>query len=381
MFSHLKMLRGLTACISFSSIRSYRLPPNFVTYLDKYSQEYGNQDSHVTLSYSLLKSKLAEHDELGGLLKSDDKELSDMASADMDAVEDDIEELVEEISELLVPPEEHDEENALIEVVPGAGGQEASLFAEEIFNFYLGYCAAQGCQVEMVEVVKNSISKNTKVVSSTGIIKGVARVLAEGGNNQVFRLLKFESGVHRVQRVPVTGTKADRLQTSTCSVAVLPEPRTVNIVLDEKDLKWEFMRSSGAGGQSVNTADSAVRLTYIPTNTVVESQEERAQAQNKKRALKKLKSLMFQQDWAKQQTKVNSSRKLQMGTMNRNEKIRTYNFNRHMVSEHRLSQSTTVPNIQQWLSGELGYDVVDRFRKDLETLDRSDRLGLILNTK
>jgi len=335
----------------------------------------------VALSYSQLKSKLAEYDELGTLLKSEDKELSDMASVDMEAVEDDIEELVEEISEQLVPPEEHDEEDALIEVVPGAGGQEASLFAEEIFNFYLGYCATQGCQLEMVEVVKNSINKNTKVVSNTGIIKGVARVLSEGGTNPVFRLLKFESGVHRVQRVPVTGTKADRLQTSTCSVAVLPEPRTVNIVLDEKDLKWEFMRSSGAGGQSVNTADSAVRLTYIPTNTVVESQEERAQAQNKKRALKKLKSLLFQQDWAKQQTKVNSSRKLQMGTMNRNEKIRTYNFNRHMVSEHRLSQSTTVPNIQQWLSGDLGYEVVDRFRKELEVVDRSDRLGLILNTK
>merc|ERR1712142_787954 len=275
----------------------------------------------------------------------------------------------------------HDDENALLEVVPGAGGQEASLFAEEIFNLYLKFCESEGCRIEVVEVVKNSVSKNSKAVSNTGIIKGVARILGEGDTGQVFRLLKFESGVHRVQRVPVTGTKSDRLQTSTCSVAVLPEPRTISIVINEKDLKWEFMRASGAGGQGVNTADSAVRLTHIPTNMVVESQEERAQAQNKKRALKKLKTLMYQQDWGAQQKKVTSSRKLQIGNMNRNEKIRTYNFNRHMISEHRLSQSTTVPNIQEWLSGNLGFEVLDKFREELEVTDRHDRLETLINNK
>jgi len=335
----------------------------------------------VAHSFTRLKTKLAEHKELGLMINSSDKELSEMAVADVKVVEDDIEELFEEITDQLVPPEEHDNENALIEVVPGAGGQEASLFAEEIFNFYLGYCENQGCQVEVVEFVKNTVSKNTKVVSNTGIIKAVARVLAEGGTNQVFRLLKFESGVHRVQRVPVTGSKADRLQTSTCSVAVLPEPRSINIEINEKDLKWEFMRSSGAGGQGVNTADSAVRLTHLPTNLVVESQEERAQHQNKKRALKKLKTLMFQRDWGKQQEKTASSRKLQMGNMNRNEKIRTYNFNRHMISEHRLSQSITVPNIQEWLSGNMGFDVLNKYREGLELMDRRDRLDVLINKK
>ena len=279
-----------------------------------------------------------------------------------------------------VPAEKHDDENALIEVVPGAGGQEASLFAEEIFNFYLGYCESKGCQVELVELAKNSVSKNTKVVSNNGITKGVVRVLAEGGTNQVFRLLKFESGVHRVQRVPVTGTKSDRLQTSTCSVAVLPEPRTVKVVLNERDLKWEFMRASGAGGQAVNMTDSAVRLTHIPTNTSVESQEERAQAQNKQRALKKLSSLLYQQEWGKEQLKVATSRKLQVGSMNRNEKIRTYNFHRHMVTDNRLSQSRTVPSIQQWFTGSMGYDILDRFREELELVDMSDRLELLLNS-
>jgi len=378
MFSRMKTLHS---CLNLAFTRRYQLPPNFVSFMNNYCEVYENQGSEVVHSFTRLKTKLAEHKELGMMIESTDKELSEMAAADVKVVEDNIEELFEEITDILVPPEEHDNENALIEVVPGAGGQEASLFAEEIFNLYLGYCENQGCQVEVVEFVKNTVSKNTKVVANTGIIKAVARVLAEGGTNQVFRLLKFESGVHRVQRVPVTGSKADRLQTSTCSVAVLPEPRSINIEINEKDLKWEFMRASGAGGQGVNTADSAVRLTHLPTNLVVESQEERAQHQNKKRALQKLKTLMFQRDWGKQQEKTASSRKLQMGNMNRNEKIRTYNFNRHMISEHRLSQSTTVPNIQEWMSGNMGFDVLDKYREGLELMDRRDRLDVLINKR
>merc|ERR1712083_857359 len=162
------------------------------------------------------------------------------------------------------------------------------------------------------------------------------------------------------------GSKSDRLQTSTCSVAVLPEPRTVNIIINEKDLKWDFMRASGAGGQGVNTADSAVRLTHVPTNTVVESQEERAQAQNKQRALQKLKSKLYQEEWTREQSKLVSSRKLQIGNMNRNEKIRTYNFQRHMISDHRVNRSETFPNISHWFAGQYGYQVIDKFRDDLE---------------
>ena len=213
----------------------------------------------------------------------------------------------------------------MLEVVPGAGGQEASLFAEEIFNFYLNYCQTRGCEVEVVELTKTKVT-SSKTLTSTGIVKGVARVVSD--SLPVFRLLKFESGVHRVQRVPVTGTKADRLQTSTCSIAVLPEPRDIRVEVRERDLKWEFMRASGAGGQGVNTADSSVRLTHLPSGTVVESQEERAQAQNKKRALKKLENILYKVQWEADQRKVASSRKLQVGNMNRNEKIRTYNFNR-----------------------------------------------------
>ena len=225
-----------------------------------------------------------------------------------------------------MPGERYDEDNAMLEVVPGAGGQEASLFAEEVFNLYVNYCQERGCEVEVVEMTKNTVNKSSKSVTNTGIVKAVARILSDA--QPVFKILKFESGVHRVQRVPVTGTKADRLQTSTCSVAVLPEPRDITVQVQERYLKWEFMRASGAGGQGVNTADSAVRLTHLPSGTVVESQEERAQMQNRKRALKKLQKILYQQQWEAEQKKVASSRKLQVGNMNRNEKIRTYNFNR-----------------------------------------------------
>jgi len=362
--------------------RYYRLPQHFLPFLDNFCQEYCNKENSIFGSYKVLKDKIAEYDELENLKKkTSDGELAEMAAADMEDVSEQIHELVEEISHQLVPAEKHDNENAMIEVVPGAGGQEASLFAEEIFYLYLGICERKGFEVELVEVVKNTVNKNTKVVSNSGIVKGVARVLGNEGVSQVFRLLKFESGVHRVQRVPVTGTKADRLQTSTCSVAVLPEPRTIKVNLKESDLKWEFMRAGGAGGQGVNTTDSAVRLTHIPTNTVVESQEERSQLTNKQTALKKLRSVLFQQEWGKAQQKEATSRKLQVGNMNRNEKIRTYNYHRHMVTDHRLGQSTTLPSIQQWFSGSLGYDILDKYREGLEQMDRNDRLELLLASK
>jgi len=275
-----------------------------------------------------------------------------------------------------VPGEKYDDENAMLEVVPGAGGQEASLFAEEIFNFYTDYCQSRGCEVEVVELTRTKVT-SSKTLTSTGIVKGVARVVSD--SLPVFRLLKFESGVHRVQRVPVTGTKADRLQTSTCSMAVLPEPRDIRVEVSERDLKWEYMRASGAGGQGVNTADSAVRLTHLPSNTVVESQEERAQAQNKKRALRKLENILYQAQWEKDQKKVASSRKLQVGNMNRNEKIRTYNFNRHMVTDHRINQSETFPNINQWFAGQYGYQVLDSFRDSLEEVDKEDRFSKMIS--
>jgi len=358
---------------SVHTVRYYRLPPNLTSFLDDYSQEYKkNQNTTVIESYKSIKSKVSEYEELRSFIgTSTDKELVEIAELDLESISEFIDNEVNVIKEELIVPEKYDAENAMMEVVPGAGGQEASLFAEQIFNFYISFCQDHGCDIEIVEVTKNSLNKSSKAVTSSGITKGVVRILSD--NAPVFKLMKFESGVHRVQRVPVTGTKNDRLQTSTCSVAVLPEPRNVTVELRDRDLKWEYMRASGAGGQGVNTADSAVRLTHLPTNTVVESQEERAQAQNKKRARAKLQAILYQREWEEDQRRVSSSRKLQIGNMNRNEKIRTYNFNRHMISDHRVNKSETFPNISQWFAGQYGFEFINNTRELLEEEDKSDQ--------
>lgn len=185
----------------------------------------------------------------------------------------------------------------------------------------------------------------------------------------------------RVQRVPITGTRNDRVQTSTCSVAVLPAPRNIEIKLGMKDpsLKWEFMRAKGAGGQGVNTTDSAVRLTHLPTNTVVESQEERSQATNRNTAMKKMKSILYRNEFSAEQAQVTKDRQRQVGNMDRNEKIRTYNFHRHSVTDHRLSQTRTVPGISDWFGGQFGFDILDQFSGQLRGQSRSERLTRLLS--
>jgi len=349
--------------------------------MDQYVNDFSeDKNETVVNSYNSIKAKVKEYEELESFkATAEDVELKDIASSDLVNITDFIDEEVNIIRDELVIGEKYDNENALMEVVPGAGGQEASMFAEEIFNFYISYCQDKGCQIEIVEETRTSLNKSSKSTANLGLTKGVVKILSD--SSPVFRLMKYESGVHRVQRVPVTGTKNDRLQTSTCSVAVLPEPRNIIVNISDRDLKWDFMRASGAGGQGVNTADSAVRLTHLPTNIVVESQEERAQAQNKKRALKKLQNILYQQQWESEQKKVSSSRKLQIGNMNRNEKIRTYNFNRHMVTDHRVNKSETFPNINHWFSGQFGFGVIDNYREQLEDLDKEDQFLKLLSSK
>ena len=184
--------------ISIQPVRYYRLPPKFTSFLDDYSQEYkkNQQNSTVIESYESIKNKVAEYEELRSFIAtSTDKELVEMAELDLISISEYIDNEVNVIKEELIVPEKYDTENAIMEVVPGAGGQEASLFAEEIFNFYISYCQEQGCDIEIVEVTKNTVSKSSKAVTSSGITKGIVRLLSE--NAPVFKLMKFESGVHR----------------------------------------------------------------------------------------------------------------------------------------------------------------------------------------
>ena len=186
--------------------------------------------------------------------------------------------------------------------------------------------------------------------------------------------MKYECGVHRVQRVPVTGTKNDRLQTSTCSVAVYPQPNTDQFNLSKKDLKIENVYSSGAGGQNVNKNATAVRILHIPTGIQVKCQQERTASQNHEIAMRQLSSILYNQQFEEEMSKMTKFRKSQIGNMNRNEKIRSYNFARNAISDHRLSEVKTVPNIGNFLLGDYGYDILEEFRLKLDDIDAVDTL-------
>jgi len=356
----------------------FSLPDGLLEYAQYQIQ---NPDEHLsnfginnTLHNCLeeLQTSLQDKKELQEMLT--DPDMGKMAAKDIEQLDANMVNLVNQIKELLVPKEMYDEEDAIIEVVPGAGGLEANMFAEEIFNMYLAYVTYQGFSVGDVEKSMSIVGKQSKFSSTSGITQASAEI---SGMN-VFGQLKYESGVHRVQRVPVTGTKSDRLQTSTCSVAILPKKRDLDMNIPEKDLKFEFMRSSGAGGQSVNTTDSACRVTYLPTGLVVKCQEERSQLQNKKKALEKIQKLLYHNEFDEMMGKLTSSRKLQIGNMNRNEKIRTYNFSRHMVTEHRLKLSKTFPNIVAYMSGDYGFQALEEFHDGLVEYDREEALNQLI---
>jgi len=285
-------------------------------------------------------------------------ELSEMAEQEMEDVKENLSEVIAEAAHLLLPEDtSFDGRGARLEVMPGAGGMEASVFAREIFSLYTGYAASLGFSVDVTEYQKTDLFD--------GIYKGVAKV---GGQPGAFRAFKYEVGVHRVQRVPLTatGSKSSMLQTSTCSVAVLPQTNTPSEGLDPKDLKVEFMRSSGAGGQGVNTTDSACRILHLPTGQAVKAQDTRSQDSNRKLALERLSELLFHAEYEKVMSQVARTRRSQVGSMNRNEKIRTYNYSRHQLNDHRVSGTVQLASCDAFFKGQLGYEVLEDLRDRLE---------------
>jgi len=279
--------------------------------------------------------------------KNTETELVELAAQDLSTSLVTLKEYLKEAAMLLLPDHIFDGKSAVLEVQAGAGGNEASLFAEEIFNLYLGY-SAKHFNVEITAIEKH---QGDGIDKATAVVNGIG----------AFRFLKYECGVHRVQRVPKssTGNKSDRLQTSTCSVAVLPLPDDADYQVPEKELKYEFVKSSGPGGQNVNKVDTACRITHIPTGLSIKTQEFRTQHQNKKRALQQVRSVLYQQHYEEQMKKTAAFRKSQIGNMNRNEKIRTYNFTRNVVIDHRIEKgSRQVSDIADLLTGKLGYDII-----------------------
>lgn len=298
---------------------------------------------NIVSKYREYKKVDAEIGELEDLLKKRsqdapaDAELAEMAKEELLGLKKKRPELEKEIEELLLEDDPDADKNIIVEIRAGTGGQEASLFAADLFRMYSKYAASQGWKSEML----------SSSISEAGGFKEV--VFGIDGNG-VYRKMKFESGVHRVQRVPVTEASG-RIHTSTVSVAVLPEAEEVDIKIDPKDLKVDVFRSSGAGGQSVNTADSAVRITHIPTGIVVQCQDERSQLKNKNKAMKVLRARIMDKAVTEQQQKIARERKTQIGTGERSEKIRTYNYPDRRITDHRIA--FTVHNLENVLEGDL----------------------------
>jgi peptide chain release factor 1 len=287
--------------------------------------------------YKEVASQIAATEEM--LKDPDMRELAEEEMTDLVARRD---ALVAEIKILLVPKDPNDAKNIILEIRGGTGGDEAALFASDLFRMYNRYAERNGWKVELLSMSESGVG-------------GIKEVVAIITGKNVYSRLKYESGVHRVQRVPATEASG-RIHTSTATVAVLPEAEEVDIQINEKDLRIDTFCSSGPGGQSVNTTYSAVRITHLPTNTVVSQQDEKSQIKNRAKAMKVLRARLYEMEMQKQQDAISKDRRSQVGTGERSEKIRTYNFKENRITDHRVG--FTMHQLDQALEGDLG-DLID----------------------
>ncbi|WPZ36310.1 peptide chain release factor 1 [Thalassobaculum sp. OXR-137] len=304
-----------------------------------------------------LKRTRAELAEARALADGGDAEMKELAEAEVYEIESRLPGLEREVQILLLPKDEADEKNVILEVRAGTGGDEAALFAADLFAMYQRYAQNRGWRVEVMEVSENELG---------GYKEAVASITGRG----VYARLKFESGVHRVQRVPVTESQG-RIHTSAATVAVLPEAEEVDIHIEDKDLRVDVYRSSGAGGQHVNTTDSAVRITHIPTGVVVTQQDEKSQHKNRAKAMRILRARLYDlQRQAADEARA-ADRKNQVGSGDRSERIRTYNFPQGRVTDHRIN--LTLYKLDRVITGEALDEVLDALISE----DEAERLATL----
>ena len=298
--------------------------------------------------YKSVQKNLEESKEL-----MNDPEMKDLAEAEMLEAKEKLPQLEEELKILLIPKDPDDDKNVICEIIAGAGGEEAALFAGELFRMYSMYCEKNHWKVEILNENATELGGYKEI---SFMVKG----------NGAYSRLKYESGVHRVQRVPETETSG-RIHTSTASVSVLPEVEDVDITINPSDIKMEVFRASGAGGQHVNKTSSAVRLIHIPTGIVAECQTERSQFQNKDYAMKLLQSRLYSIEKEKRDSEIDSARRSQIGNADRSEKVRTYNFPQGRITDHRIGFSTF--RFQNFLDGDL-----DEMIDNLTAADTAEKL-------
>ena len=308
----------------------------------------------IVLTYREYKQAVKSQDESIEILEeSGDSDLKELAQLELDEAKQNIEELSEKLKILLLPKDPNDERNVIVEIRGGAGGEESALFSAVLFRMYSMYAEKKGYKVEIVNANETELGGYKEI---SFMIEG------EGAYSR----FKYESGVHRVQRGPETESQG-RVHTSTTTVAVLPEAEDVELEIDPKDLKIDTFRSSGAGGQHINKTSSAIRITHLPTGTVVECQDERSQYKNKDKALKVLKSRLLKEKQDKQASEIAANRKSQVGTGDRSERIRTYNYPQGRLTDHRIA--LTLYKLEDILNGNLD-EVIDA----LVTADRAEKL-------
>ena len=319
----------------------------------KKSKEYSNLGKIILVAKKYVNYENEKKD-LEQILKEkdNDAEIIDMAEKDLNEMKLNKEKYENELKIFLLPKDEDDDKNAIVEIRAGTGGLEASLFCSDLFKMYEKVCAKKKWKLEIINISKSDAG-------------GFKEVIFSVSGDDIYSYLKYESGVHRVQRIPETETQG-RVHTSAATIAVLPEAEEVDIQIKESDLRIDVFRAGGPGGQSVNTTDSAVRITHIPSGVVVSQQDEKSQHKNKAKALKILRSRVYEVEKKKKDQERSSNRRNQIGTGDRSERIRTYNFPQGRVTDHRIN--LTLHKLDEFLSGEIHEEMNQQLRLKEQSL-------------